>query len=209
MKKKPATKRAWAARCPRCETHIDLCFCSEFKCFPLKTWVSVVMHVREKTLVTNTARLMQNILPHSNLIEHGVPGRSLEDVKAELLPLRGTPVILFPAPESKVLRASSDLLASGPFHLIVPDGNWSNGRKLFNRLRQLVPEAHCMQLDPASMNLKSQYRLRSSERAEALSTYEAIALALDTLEALPANTLTEMMTLFKLKVERTLQTRGR
>lgn len=201
-------RKKWAPRCPRCEMHLQLCICDQMPSIELKSWVSVVMHVREKNLATNSARLMQRILRNSDLVKHGEPGKNLSDLKAALLPLKGLPVILFPADESETLTEGS-FVTDVPVHLLVPDGNWSNGRKLFNRLRGMFPEARCVKLDPRVLEHGSQYRLRASLRPEAFSTFEAIASALKLLEPLSPEVHQQMMAIFRLKVERTLWTRGR
>ena len=66
-----------------------------------------------------------------------------------------------------------------PLLLVVPDGTWRKARKLLylNPLLAALPRV-CL---PAG--LESRYRLRKAPMAGALSTLEAIVVALEALEA--------------------------
>jgi len=67
---------------------------------------------------------------------------------------------------------------SGPTLLVVPDGTWRKARKLLH-LNPLLAALPRVTLENAPV---SRYRLRKAPGPEALSTLEAIAHALHTLE---------------------------
>jgi len=128
------------------------------------------MHRNEVPKSTNTGRLAVAMLEGATL---RVRGRPDEVVGA---PPAGKRLVLFPMPDARVLtRADAE---GEPPVLIVPDGNWSQARRMLIR-------------DPWASNAEvvrladlgpTRYPLRRNLRAGTACTLEAVARALAILE---------------------------
>jgi DTW domain-containing protein len=165
-----------------------------------QTNVSLIVHVSEIILPSNTAQFVKLILPES--AEHFVRGRVENKFSAEpVLERTGTPLFLYPHEDSEEL--SADLLARypGPHHLIVPDGNWHQARRVRKRETafQAVPSVRL------PSGITGEYQLRKAQHPEWVSTYEATAHALGIIESLEVRD--RMMEFFRLWVRTTLYNR--
>jgi len=110
----------------------------------------------------------------------------------------GRVLLLFPSDDARPLRPED---AAGAPTLIVPDGTWPQARKIARRVHEACGDRVVrVRVEP---DAASTYRFRRSARADALSTFEAIALAVAVLEgdAGPA-VLRETTRLFDTFVER-------
>jgi len=137
-----------------------------------RTRVLILQHPSEVNHALNTARLAALGLSNAQL----VVGEVFEDL-AQLLKVPGYRAsLLFPGEGATALteqRADSE-----PTLLVVPDGTWRKARKLLH-LNPLLAALPRVTLENAPV---SRYRLRKAPGPEALSTLEAIAHALHTLE---------------------------
>ncbi|MBT8768954.1 tRNA-uridine aminocarboxypropyltransferase [Metapseudomonas boanensis] len=160
-------------QCPRClrpETH---CLCPLIPCLSSRTRVLVLQHPSEVGHALNTARLATMGLENAELRV----GEVFEDLQGVLSDPNYRACLLFPGEDASPLaEVSSDLR---PMLLIVPDGTWRKARKLLH----LNPALADLPRVTLPSNLQSRYRLRKAPMAGALSTIEAIATALDILEA--------------------------
>jgi DTW domain-containing protein YfiP len=192
-------------RCPLCEIHRSLCFCDQVPELKTNTQVEVIVHVREKNLTSNTPRLAARVLPGSlNLRTYGAK-------EGDHLPIldwksdeRFRLAILFPS--ETAVELSSEWVAQDkrPVRLIVPDGNWIQAGKIPKR----IPGLSEIQAVKLPLGAPSRYRLRHTPREGGLSTFEAIARALEILE--PGFGIQEKMEhLFDVMVERRLLQRGK
>jgi len=157
--------------------------------------VIVVMHRREAITSTNTGRLAARVLEGAHVRVYGEPASEAPAALPE-----GRHLALFPREGARVLDPKD--AAGEPLSLLVPDGTWSQARRLMLRdaaLRGAEPVA----LPPAE---PSRYRLRRHEREGALCTLEAIAHALGVLEG-PAIE-AELLTLLDVFVTRALRARA-
>lgn len=196
-------------RCAPCGLYRPLCICALAPKLETRTRVLVLMHVRETPLTTNTARLAELALKNAELRVRGKRGEDLDcsDVAKNS---EYSPGVLFPSVDAQIL--SPELVASlgKPLLLVVPDGNWKQTSKIQKRVPGLS-ELPKFKLPPGP---PSEYRLRIAPKPEYVSTFEAILRAVKIAETpyIGPDRATELERVlhsyFKMKVERTLWSRG-
>ena len=164
------------------------------------------MHHRERYLTSNTANLTTLVLENSKICLRGLPEKpfSIDDLNLQFNDL---PLFLFPHENAMELTEISvaelkDKNQNKNFHLIVPDGTWSQAVKCYRREKGLS-EIMCIKLPHGE---PGRYRLRKSSDAHRLSTFEAITRAVALLENDP-QLLIKMNRIFDTMVERVI--RGR
>lgn len=189
-------------RCPSCKIHKTLCFCDAIHEVKTKTRISIIMHHRETHLTSNTANLARLVLPNCEISLRGLPNNpfSIETLKLNKLEI---PLYLFPHEDA--VELSPEFLEKNVdkrFHLIVPDGTWSQAVKFYRREAGLSG-IQCVKLAPGG---PGRYKLRKSSDENRLSTYEAISRALGILEQ-SHELQKEMEVIFDTMVERVI--RGR
>lgn len=162
-------------RCDGCGLAGALCFCATLRPLANRTRVVVVVHRNEVRKSTNTGGLAVRLLERAELRVRGDHLAPPPEVSAETREARR--LVLFPAPGARVITAS-DLDPARPLVLVVPDGSWSQARKIARR-DPLTEGAETVTLPPGPA---SRYGLRRSPRPGGLCTLEAIARALGVLE---------------------------
>ncbi len=182
-----------SGRCPSCYLPLHLCLCAEVPRVETRTRVLVIRHNKEANKSTNTARLAALALPRCHILTYGAPGQPFD-------------VSVLEAPDTWVLFPDAKPPPPGtppPAHLVVLDGNWTQARRMYQRLPELrrLPG---ISLPPPAPDTR---RLRRPPHPEGMSTVEAIAGALSLLEgpevAQPLYELHERM------IDRVLTCRGR
>ncbi|CAM2068155.1 tRNA-uridine aminocarboxypropyltransferase [Sulfidibacter corallicola] len=186
-----------AHRCPSCKLHPNICICDHKPNLVTRTRLAVVLPWLESEKPTNTGMLAADCLANSRVVIRGRAGEPEPSVREPGY----RPVLLFPHPESQLLRAPPP--DEPPLMLIVPDGTWRQAAKLRNRIPDLK-QVPCVHLPPGPPSL---YRLRIGSREQRLSTMEAIARALGLLEGEAVQRALEEV--FRLKVERYLWLQGK
>ncbi|MBM4363699.1 MAG: DTW domain-containing protein [Deltaproteobacteria bacterium] len=176
-------------RCGGCGLPPLLCLCAEIPRLQIRSTVVVVAHRFEWGKPTNTGRLVVAALAGARVRLHGVEG-----------PERDAPapsarrLVLYPLPGARVLQPGEP--AS---ELVVPDGTWSQARRIVRR-DALCREAEAVAL-PAGA--PGRYALRRSLREGGLCTLEAVARALGLLEGPEVEqALTELLERFVERSER-------
>ncbi|MGE7956750.1 tRNA-uridine aminocarboxypropyltransferase [Pseudomonas sp. NPDC089530] len=163
------------ARCERCLRPHTHCLCPLIPQLDSRTRVLLLQHPSEVNHALNTARLAALGLNNAELI--------VGEVFADLATLLNRPGyqarLLFPAEDAQPLQAYSSEPDSQPLLLVVPDGTWRKARKLLH----LNPLLAALPRVTLGAGAESRYRLRKAPGPGALSTVEAIAQALETLEA--------------------------
>ena len=187
-------------RCQRCRMHVKLCICQSILRYALDTRLVLVMHHRECHKPTATGPLALEMLPNSELRVHGLRDRLL-DLSDLNVPERRT-LLLYPKDGVPILSRSVLDHDNRPVTLVVPDGNWRQAARMARRLPGLE-HAEMVRL-PAGP--QSEWGIRRQSHAQGLATFEAIARALGIIES-PA-VQSGMEALFRLMVQRTLQSRG-
>jgi DTW domain-containing protein YfiP len=175
--------------------------CADIKPFDIQTTVSLIVHVRELTLTSNTAQFAKKMLP--NQADIVIRGRMNETFdSAPVLEKAGRPIFLYPHDDAHELNDEFKEKFPGPYHLIVPDGSWQQARKVRYR-EEGFAKLPAVKLPPG---ITTQYGLRKTQHPEWLSTYEAMAHALAILESPTIKD--DLMNFFKIWVKSTERARS-
>ncbi|MCJ7957713.1 MAG: DTW domain-containing protein [Pseudomonas sp.] len=161
------------ARCERCLRPTGHCLCPLIPQLPSRTRVLLLQHPSEVNHALNTARLAALGLSNAEL----VVGEVFEELPVLLDQPGYRACLLFPGDDAQPLQAYAE--TDEPLLLVVPDGTWRKVRKLLH-LNPLLAALPRVTLATA---VESRYRLRKAPGPGALSTLEAIAQALQILEA--------------------------
>ena len=188
------------ARCGTCRMHATLCICALVPRLQTRTRLTLLVHYREARKPTNTGQLAARCLERSAVEIFGQHGRLIEP------PLVHDEVPLLLFPDDDALPIARYATCDRPIALFVPDGNWTQARKVRRRGPGFAA-IPCVTLPDAG---PTEYRLRAEPRSGGLATLEAIARALRLLEgdAGPAIE-AAMLAVFRVMVERTLWFRGK
>ncbi|MDC0709202.1 DTW domain-containing protein [Stigmatella sp. ncwal1] len=182
-----------SGRCPRCYLPTRLCLCAHVPRIDTRTEFIVIRHNKEKEKSTNTARMAALALSRCQVLTYGAPGPPFDASVLE-------------APETWLLFPDASPPAPDappPQRLVVLDGNWSQARRMMQRvpaLRRLpglvlpAPPVHAR-------------RLRRPPHPEGMSTLEAMAGALAVLEG--EAQAHRLYALHELMIDRVLESRGR
>jgi DTW domain-containing protein YfiP len=184
-----------------------LCLCALVPRLQTRTRVVLVLHQLELRKPTNTGQLAARCLDNSATVIRG-DREEREDLTvapspallAELAP-PATALFLFPHRDAQPLERWRD--HGGPLTLVVPDGTWRQAARVRRRVAGLG-ELACARLPPAA---PTAYRLRQDRHRDRLSTIEAVARALGTLESPAVEE--SLLHIFRVMVERTLWSKGR
>lgn len=170
------------------------CFCDAFTPIDAKTAIVLVMHRQELAKPTNTGRLLLRSLPHVTTVT-----RAVADPLPVQLPAGARPLVLHPDARREIARTD----ASPATVLIVPDGTWSQSRRMMARDPALIAAERVRLPDGPD----SVYLLRKAPHKGFLCTLEAVARALGVLEGEEVEQ--RLMALLHVMVERSMKTRGR
>lgn len=182
------------ARCPRCRFPPEFCLCPAIPRLAAPFRLVVVRHASERERMSNTARWAALALVGAELLEHGLPGVPLDET---LLRAPGA-VALFPSPRAEDAALPA---AAAPSIVVVPDGTWTQARRMMQRLPALqrLPRLS-LPGPPAGL------RLRRPPRPDGMSTLEAIAGALAAFGAHDASE--RLLAVHDAGVERVLRLKG-
>ncbi len=186
-----------APRCPQCDRLAVVCVCHDAPAMRLRTQLCVVVHYREASKTTNTGTVAARLVEGSSVVVHS----QAYQPAAEPDFTGRRPVLLFPSDDAEVLTAEHGRVA--PVTLVVPDGSWSQARRMHRRVGWMSKLPH-VTLPPSER--RTGYLLRRSEREGGLATMEAIARALGILEGEHVEHALDRV--FALLVSRTLAARG-
>jgi DTW domain-containing protein YfiP len=166
----------------------------------METKVSVVIHVRELKLTSNTAYFAELLYPQqTHLLIRGAMDFKFEP-EAAIDPERQN-LFLYPDENAQVLDEDFKAKYPGPYNLIVPDGSWSQASKVYKR----EPKFHAIPTVKLPEGIEGEYRLRQSQTANQVCTLEAIAYALGILEG--EHIQKHMLDFFKVFVDRVWMSR--
>lgn len=180
----PNVRTPKTVRCDTCGLPHMTCLCSEIAPIATRTKLVVVMHRVEGMKTTNTGKLATFALSNAVLAVSGAFARPspFEETRvvsrlgdAPMPP--GKRLLLFPGSNARSL--DSIPRDDEPFVLIVPDGSWSQARKLTQH-PDVSTDAELVALPPI---LESRYGLRRKPFEGGACTLEAVALALGILES--------------------------
>ncbi len=180
--------------------HTALCICSLVPKLELSAQVIVMMHHREWSKPTATARLLALASPQCEIRLRGKKDQPFDDTGI-VCPERRT-LVLYPSEDAKLLTPALLAEDDRPITLVVPDGSWRQAAKAAQREPSLRGLERIVLPDMGP----TQYQLRNEPKSGGLGTFEAMARALRIIEG--ENTYQALHQLFLTMVERTLSTRG-
>ncbi len=158
------------------------------------------MHIKESRRTSNTGHLIPLTVERA---EVRIRGRTHVPLCTEgFITMDARPVLLFPSEDAEVLNERWVAQQEGPVHLIVPDGNWRQAKRMSYREESL---AHLKRVRLED-GPPSRYRLRRHHDPAWVSTFEAVARALGVLEGPEIQAKLERD--FDCFVERSLWARG-
>jgi DTW domain-containing protein len=108
---------------------------------------------------------------------HGLQNQTLDSEGID--PISPSTLVLFPGKGAHLLTREHAATLARPLTLLVPDGSWSQAKKMMRRIPMLC-QAHPVSLGASRLNSKC---LRRNAHADRMSTFEAIAQALGILES--------------------------
>ncbi len=198
-KDKKKGKRKTQDPCEVCFLHRARCICEFIPSLNLRTKVSLIIHYKELRRTTNTGALAARALVNSQIFIRGKTKETL-DLSSQLDPSYRS-LLFYPCKEAIELTESLVKQSPLPIQLLVPDGNWRQASKVHYRHPELKHLPRVMIKTP---NHETRH-LRSETTAEGMATLQAIAHALGVIEGSAIKN--ELLKLYKLKLERTLQGR--
>lgn len=165
-------------RCGRCHRPLTHCLCAWIPSLESRTRVLVLQHPDESGHALNTARLAVLGLRNAELYV----GRQFDAALWQVAGYRSC--LLFPGEGAQVLippetTGTTDSQPAAPVLLVVPDGTWRHARQLL----AMHPDLAALPRVALPAGVTTRYRVRYAGDAGALSTVEAIAAALNALEA--------------------------
>lgn len=187
-------------RCPRCLINKALCFCHLIPTIDTQTKVSLVVHIKEKVLSSNTAHLTHQCLTNSEFFYRGLKDQPF-DSTFKLDPAY-SPLYLYPTEEAYELTAEFLQQFDKPIQLVVPDGSWRQAKKFHKRvpLFKNIPHVKLPTI-PDSI-----YELRKQKFKNSVCTLEAIAYALGIIENMEVKD--KLFEILKIKNERVKESRA-
>lgn len=187
-------------RCIPCGLHLPLCMCRMITPQETRTKVTVIMHAKESRRSTNSGHLAALAINDCKVKIRGLPHQPMD--ASDLIKPNFHNVVLFPSDTAQTLTEDWRALKHGPIHLIVPDGNWRQAKRMIYRESALA-DLPRVTLPPGP---PSRYRLRNHHKTSHISTFEAIIRSLDVLETTSITPILKRY--FDCFVERSLWARG-
>ncbi len=158
-----------------------------------------MIHTHELKRPSNTGTLALQVLANSDVRVRGLHSGTPLDLSDLILPEHEN-LLLYPTEGAEVLSPAS--VFSRPVHLIVPDGNWGQARKVHTR----HPELKNLRRVQVQRKQAATHFLRKETREHGMSTLEAIALAFGVLEGPGIGE--QLMRVYQLKLQNVLLGRG-
>ncbi len=194
------TRSKRSERCHACRMHTALCICSLVPKLELSTQVIVMMHHREWSKPTASARLLALASPRCQIRLRGKKDQPFDDTGIVCHDRRT--LVLYPSDDARVLTPGLLAEDERPITLVVPDGSWRQAAKAAQREPCLQGLQRVVLPDMGP----TEYQLRNEPKLGGLGTFEAMARALRVIEG--EMTYQALHKLFLTMVERTLATRG-
>jgi DTW domain-containing protein YfiP len=170
MARRPAT----CDYCIQCRLRAPWCICTDAPRLETATRVVVLIHSSDWCTASNTGHLLRLALRDAQVYRHGRAGAR----PMPALPPTATSLLLFPVPGVQPLTAEIAKTLPRPVTLFVPDGTWSQARRMMRRL-PVLRQASLVTLEEPALGLPFP---RDNKIAERRSTFEAVAQALGILD---------------------------
>lgn len=186
--------------CGGCGLSPSRCICSHIPKLNLKTQLLLIIHAKELKRTSNSGSLAVEALTNSQMKVRGEKAVELD--LSSTLSDEYHNLLLYPSEDAVELNSAfMASLPTKPIRLIVPDGNWRQASKVPSRHKELasVQRVIIKHLNQAT------YHLRKETSPYGMSTLEAIARAMGVIESAAVES--ELMKLYQLKLEKTLEGR--
>ena len=187
-------------RCQNCQLNKSFCVCEAILPLQIKNQISLIVHVSELKLSSNTAQFVKKLIPDQTTLYIRGHQRKIFNAQ-DVLNKKERALFLFPDEEAHELNSHFLAKYPGPYNLVVPDGNWNQAKKVLRRESQFK-DVIKIKLPPG---IVGQYKLRKAPKPGFLSTFEAIAFSLGIIEDLSIQE--QMLIFFRHWVETTLRCR--
>ena len=180
-----------AAYCIRCRLRREVCLCTHARAVAADLRMIVVIHEDESRKMSNTGHLAKLVLPDCSLVTHAARGRAPTELGelAKSCDVDGRPwrtILLFPGLGAREL--TPDYVeqlrtpdAGGPIarlRVVVPDGTWSQARRMVKRVPALAALPRVSLPAAAFFTSRVAMRPRGNPEPARVSTAEAMAAAL-------------------------------
>lgn len=170
-------------RCAACRLHQPDCLCALLPRLSNTTPVTIVVHARDADRPSNTGWLVERVLARSTMVVHGGRGVPFDGSRPKG-PERQEPAL---AGACLVLHPDGRPLGPGDreaAHLIVPDGSWSQVRRMLHRVDTLASgELVALPRERTQRAWPSTLAMRREPAEGWVCTFEAVARALGVLES--------------------------
>lgn len=190
--------------CDNCLQAHKRCLCASFHKVSSLTKVTFVVHAREWSKRSNTARVALQNLAQANPVFYGLPTSPRGKEWRKILDPKAFPVLLFPSASKTLEQRSLEALETKrPLQLIFPDGNWRQAGKMMRELAQHleIPLARLEGLSPTRFYLR-----KDKKRHDSVCTIEATSYAL--LECGDRRAAAHLMRAFEIFVKNGLAAKG-
>ncbi|WP_181405119.1 tRNA-uridine aminocarboxypropyltransferase [Aestuariibacter sp. GS-14] len=180
-------------KCHRCHYPLKTCICKHVTPVFNRTRVIVLQHPAETKHAKNTVRLLQLALQNVDCYT----GKTAEDfapLAKQLTTDSATTVVLYPVQEAIELTSAHYL--QNPLKidtLIIIDGSWKQAYGIYKRNPWLNQFMFCCLPD----DIEGQYDIRKTSVSNGLSSLEAVALGLQSLEGADTLPLYRLFDAFK------------
>ncbi|MBP9680893.1 MAG: DTW domain-containing protein [Bacteriovorax sp.] len=157
--------------CPHCDFILARCLCESLSPVANQTELIILQHPSETKHALSTVKIMTKCFQEIHLFI----GEDFNEHAPlqELLKKKHT-ALLFPTEESRILTKEHRNIE----RLVLIDASWKKAKKIFF----CNPILHQLPVFKLAAEEKSQYRIRSSQLSESLSTLEASLCALAIIE---------------------------
>lgn len=174
--------------CQQCHYPKPSCICHAVVGVNNRCKIWVLQHPHEVKQAKNTVRLLQLAL---NKIEVVVGQYPDDFTQIAALPLANT-ALLYPSEQARFLDEASCGANAQLQNLVVLDGTWKKTHRLLQQNPWLT-QFQCVSFSRLPTN---QYTIRKANKANSLSTLEAVAHSLHLIEQCPAEPLLHLLTAF-------------
>ncbi|MEC4728644.1 DTW domain-containing protein [Shewanella sp. D64] len=160
--------------CPKCHYPLTACLCSNIEPMSVSTELIVLQDPSEVTHAKNSVRLMALVIPETQIYV----GETPDDFKSLRHYLEGCKKPIYLVYPSDISSDVAGTQFDKKVVLLFLDGTWRKAYKLLqlNPWLQNYPALH-LDLESAS-----NYKIRKASRADSLSTLEAAAMMLRSIE---------------------------
>lgn len=161
-------------KCVKCQYPKIACLCESITQLKITNEVIVLQDPSEVKHAKNTVKLLALVLPDVNIFVGETPN-DFSELRDYLIQRQKAIYVIYPTNESRCMDEAKPVKDA---ILIFLDGTWRKAYKMMalNPWLEQYPALHL------NLNAPSQYKIRKAPRVDSLSTLEAVALSLKTID---------------------------